>query len=104
MIEKETTDVSESESNVHHRSIFEDVDESPSAELVGILAELKGVGTDELSPLYSWVDGLISDLYSSPPPAEAQAVIEFTYEDYRITLYQDGHAVLMERTSESDTH
>lgn len=89
--------VSETEANVHHRSIFEDPDEDPTAELVTVVAELKGVEQDELDPLYSWADSLISDLYSEPPPPKAQALIEFTYEGYRITLYQDGQAVLMGR-------
>jgi len=101
MAEKDTADIGGDETHIYQRSIFKDVDESPSAELIGIVAELKGVEQNELAPLYSWVDSLISDLYSSPPPAEAQAVVEFTYEGYRITLYQDGHAVLMGRTSES---
>ena len=43
--------------------------------------------------------GYVRTLYSSPPPAEAQAMIKFTYEGYRITLYQDGQAVFMGRNS-----
>lgn len=94
-------DVSESESEVYHRSIFEDRSKEPTAELVTTVADLKGVEQDELDPLYNWADHLIEHLYSSPPPAEAQGVVEFSYEGFRITLYQDGHAVIMGRdTSE----
>jgi len=93
------SDVSESDADVHHRSIFDKSAKEPSTELVTIVAELNGVEQDELDPLYSWTDGLINSLYSSPPPAEAQAVVEFTYEGYRITLYQDGQAVFMSRGS-----
>lgn len=91
--------VSESAANVHHRNLFEKTDEDPATELVTIVGELKGVAENELDPLYSWADSLISDLYSSPPPADAQAIVEFTYEGYRITLYQDGHAVFMGRST-----
>lgn len=95
----ETDDsVSETEANVHHRSIFDRPKSGPGSELVSIVADLKGVDQSDLDPLYDWADDLISDLYSSPPPADAQAIIEFTYEGYRITLYQDGHAVLMGRS------
>ncbi|NIC01084.1 HalOD1 output domain-containing protein [Halobacterium sp. R2-5] len=98
---KSDADVSEHDAAVFHRSIFEEPAEDPSTELVKIIADLKGVEHDEMDPLYSWVDGLISSLYSSPPPAEAQGIIEFTYEGFRITLYQDGQAVIMGRdTSE----
>lgn len=90
-------DVSESQADVHHRSIFDEPEEDPTTELVTIVAELNGVAQDELNPLYSCADSLIDNLYSSPPPAEAQAKVEFTYEGYRITLYQDGQAVFMGR-------
>jgi len=92
-------DVSESESEVYHRSIFDDETKEPTTELVSIVADLKGVEQDELNPLYNWADHLIEHLYSSPPPANAQGVVEFSYEGYRITLYQDGRAVIMGRST-----
>jgi len=93
------SDVSESDADVHHRSVFNEPAEDPTTELVGVITELKGVEQDDLDPLYSWADSLIHNLYSSPPPAEAQAMVKFTYEGYRITLYQDGQAVFMGRNS-----
>ncbi|SEO19079.1 hypothetical protein SAMN05216388_100969 [Halorientalis persicus] len=95
----DSDNVSEEQADVYHRSIFDKAEQSPVQELVTIVAELKGVEQDELDPLYSWVDGLIDSLYSSPPPAEAQGMVEFTYEGYRITLYQDGRAIFMGRGS-----
>ena len=92
-------DVSESESDVHHRDIFQDETAEPTTELVTIVAELKGVEQTDLKPVHNWADHLIEHLYSSPPPAEAQGVVEFSYEGYRITLYQDGKAVLMGRST-----
>lgn len=92
-------DVSEQDAAVYHRSIFENPDEDPVTELVTIIADLKGIEHDRMDPLYSWADSMISSLYSSPPPAEAQGIVEFTYEGFRITLYQDGHAVIMSRST-----
>lgn len=93
--------VSEVDTGVHHRSIFEVEEEEPATELVNVIAELEEVEPTELEPLYRWADDLISDLYSSPPPAEAQSVVEFSYEGYRVTLHQDGHAVFMDRSTDS---
>jgi hypothetical protein len=98
-MDDDSTDHSERTVNVHHRDLFTDPDQSPGDELVSIVAELKGVAPNELDSLYSWVDSLVEDLYSSPPPTSAQALVEFSYEGYRITLYQDGHAVFMARDS-----
>ncbi|WP_324661800.1 HalOD1 output domain-containing protein [Haloarcula sediminis] len=92
-------DVSESAAGVYHVSIFEDDTEEPMMELVNCIAEHKGVQQDELNPLYQWADHLIEHLYSSPPPAEAQGVVEFSYEGFRIRLYQDGRAVIMRRNT-----
>jgi len=91
--------VSQADAGVFHWNIRRDADEEPSGELVDWIAELKGTEQDELRPLYTWADHLVSDLYSSPPPADAQAMVKFSYEGYRITLYQDGHAVAMLRST-----
>lgn len=90
--------VGEREADVHHRDLFEEDDEDPATELVEAVADLRGVDPNDLGPLYAWVDSLVGDLYSSPPPPDAQAVVEFSYEGYRVTLYQDGHAVFTRRS------
>ena len=93
--ERRSAKIGERESQVHHQDLFDADDSDPCRRLVETVAELKNADPKELRPLYTWVDGLVTDLYSSPPPADAQAVVEFSYEGYRITLYQDGHAVFM---------
>lgn len=97
---------SQTETNVHHRRLFESSDDDPANELVDVVAELKGADQSDLDPLYEWADSLVGDLYDSPPPASAQSIVEFSYEGYRITLYQDGHAVFMGRSApgEAATH
>ena len=97
--ESETTEISEGDAGVHHRSLFGQGDEDPSEKLIETVAELKGVEERELQPLYSWADDLVGELYTSPPPAEAQTVVEFSYEGFRVTLYQDGHAVFANRST-----
>lgn len=66
--------------------------ENPSIAVVEVIADLKRKETDELSPIYDCVDGMLSELYSTPPSPEAQMAVEFTYGGYRITVEQDGTA------------
>lgn len=46
-------------------------------------------------PVYDAIDHFMSNLFTSPPPESAQAKIEFTYEGYRISVYQDGHTTFL---------
>lgn len=42
--------------------------------------------------MYGCVDGILDNLFSKQPAPEAQTEVEFSYEDYRITIEQDGTA------------
>lgn len=66
--------------------------ESPGIQIAEIVADLEGCDTIDLSPIYDCIDSMIADLFSSPPPAEADAELAFTYLGYRIRLQQDGTA------------
>jgi len=73
-----------------------DVDQSaPGVDVVEVIAELEECQSTDLSVIYDTIDHLIERLFSSPPPPEAQARLEFTYEGYRIVLNQDGYATFM---------
>lgn len=73
-----------------------DVDEDqPEVPVATVIAELEGTQGTSLSPIYETVDDLIMRLFSDPPPPEAQARIEFTYEGYRILIHQDGYATFL---------
>lgn len=73
-----------------------DVDrENPEIDIAEVTAKLEGRDSSDLSPLYDTIDHLIEKLFSDPPSAEAQAVLQFSYEGYRITLNQDGYATFM---------
>lgn len=76
----------------YHRDLT-DGDADPEVALVHALAEIEGVDESELTQLYSCINDLVAGLFSSPPPAETTAELTFSYEGYRITVYQDGHAV-----------
>lgn len=69
--------------------------EDPEVDIVAIISELEGIGSENLSPMYDTIDTLIEQLFSDPPPAEAQAMIQFTYQGYRIDVQQSGHATFM---------
>lgn len=94
MEEKESThgDGDEMEGSHWEFNVDEETPEVPVAEAI---ADLEGTESAELSPIYRTVDDLINRLFSDPPPAEAQARIEFSYEGYRILIHQDGHATFM---------
>ena len=74
-----------------------DVDqEDPEVIVAEVIAELEGRDSTDLPPVYDTIDHLIQTLFSDPPDPKAQAVIQFSYEGYRINLDQDGHATFME--------
>lgn len=73
-----------------------DVDrEDPEIDMAEVIAELEGQDSTDLPPIYNTIDHLIESLFSEPPAADAQAVIQFSYEGYRVNLNQDGHATFM---------
>lgn len=74
-----------------------DVDEDdPEVDIVEIVSRLEGKPVESLPPVYNTVDSMIAKLFSDPPPAEAQAMIQFTYEGYRIDIQQSGNATFMD--------
>jgi len=74
---------------------------NPEVNVVEVIAELEGQDSTDLSAMYDTIDHLIEKLFYEPPSAEAQAVLQFSYEGYRITLNQDGYATFM-KISESE--
>ncbi|GAA0672287.1 HalOD1 output domain-containing protein [Natronoarchaeum mannanilyticum] len=64
--------------------------ENPGVQIAEIVAELEGEDPADLTTMYGCIDGVIEHVFSDPPSQEAQLVVEFTYEGYRITIEQDG--------------
>ncbi|TYL39179.1 hypothetical protein CV102_07785 [Natronococcus pandeyae] len=72
--------------------------DAPAAQVVELVADLEGREPTELPPIYYSVDELLADLFSSPPKAEADASLEFTYEGYQIRVQQNGVTTVSNRT------
>ncbi|WP_226038967.1 HalOD1 output domain-containing protein [Natrinema sp. DC36] len=70
--------------------------EDPAARLVEVIADIDDVEPMELAPIYYRIDGLITGLFSSPSPLEANAHVTFSYEGYRIRVHQDGTTTVRE--------
>ncbi|MFC6767338.1 HalOD1 output domain-containing protein [Natrinema soli] len=73
--------------------------EDPAAQLVEVIADIDDVEPMELAPIYYRIDGLITGLFSSPSPLEANAHVAFSYEGYRIRVHQDGTVTVRELAS-----
>ncbi|WP_162224264.1 HalOD1 output domain-containing protein [Halorussus salinus] len=102
--ESETTD-SDAESDeirrIRHRKVTPDAEEANES-LLRLIANLENCEVTDLPPLYEQVDHMVEHLFSTPPPPEAQAEIEFSYHGYRIELDQDGNVSFMKLADRSD--
>ena len=63
---------------------------TPTRAVVEVIADLEDVDTLELPPLYSTMNDLLDGFASNPPASQADVEITFTYQGYRITVYQSG--------------
>lgn len=75
---------------VVHRVL--ETDEDPTAQIAMIVGELSSSDPGELPTLYDCVDGMLEELFSTPPSDEAEIEVVFSYAGYRITIEQDGVA------------
>lgn len=73
----------------------------PSLDVVEAIAELEGKKSSELPAIYDTIGPLIKNLFSNPPSSEAEAVLQFSYEGYRITLNQNSSERCMKITDEN---
>lgn len=84
----------DSESEVVHRELDTDA-EHPGIEVVAVIADIEGREMTDLSRLHDCIDGILDNLFSEPPSPEADMRIAFTYENYRISVTQDGSATFV---------
>ena len=82
------------ESEIIHRDFNTDV-ENPATQVVEAVAEIEGTDQTELTPIWSCVDSVLANLFSNPPSPEAQMEIDVSYEEYRITVGQNGTATFV---------
>jgi len=64
--------------------------DNPGVQIAEIVAELEDEDPADLTTMYGCIDGVIDHILSNPPSPEAQAIVEFTYEGYRVTIRQGG--------------
>lgn len=73
--------------------------ESPALEISEIVAEMKGRDIEELTPIWDCLDGALDNVFSDPPTPDAELIVSFNYEGYRVTVSQDGTAWFERRES-----
>jgi len=83
--------------DIIHRQL-EKEGENPAVQVAEIVAELEGVGVNEMYPIYDQMDDVLDNIFSEPPSPAAQLQLTFSYEGYRITIEQDGHAKFVKAT------
>lgn len=75
-----------------YETTFDPEQDQPNVDITETVAELKGVESDELSPLYDSIDHVVDNIFSEPPQPDAEVEVSFSYEGFRITVSQDGEA------------
>ena len=65
---------------------------NPAVQVAEVVAELKGTEPDQLESTYDQIDHVLDHIFSNPPSPDADVVVAFTYEGYRVTVAQDGMA------------
>ncbi|WP_424019102.1 HalOD1 output domain-containing protein [Halorientalis pallida] len=66
--------------------------EEPAVEVAQAVADIEDREPTDLATIFECADHVLDHLFSNPPAEEAQMCIEFSYEEYRITVHQDGTA------------
>lgn len=79
------------ESAFVHRELDTDA-ENPGVEVAQAVADIEGKESTDLANMYECVDGVLDDIFSNPPSPDAQMQATFSYEEYRITVEQNGDA------------
>jgi hypothetical protein len=68
--------------------------ETAEYELLALVARVRGVDIDDLPLLYTQIDNIVKQLFSTPPAVGAEMVVSFSYADCRVTLTQDGSVTI----------
>lgn len=66
----------------------------PEVDLVEGIADLEETTPEELSPIWDCVGNMLESLSSVPSSSGAQLTLSFSYEGYRISVNQNGEALL----------
>lgn len=78
---------------MYHRTLDTDPDaEEPATQVAETVASLADRDVEDLDSTWARFDHVVDEIFQDPPAPEAQVEVRFTYEGYRITVEQDGHA------------
>ncbi|WP_232687479.1 HalOD1 output domain-containing protein [Halobacterium zhouii] len=67
----------------------------PSVQIAEIVASHEDTNEESLTPVYNQIDHVISHIFSDPPDPSAEVEVTFSYEQYRITVEQNGEATFV---------
>lgn len=93
----------ETPSRIIRRTVEPDPDD-PYLAILEPIADLEDCAVEDLPPLYKYVDHLVENLFSTPPPEKAQAELTFTYYYYRVTVDQQGNMRLAKLAEPLEIH
>lgn len=84
-------DAAKRRSETHHVHYDPGTDVDPSETLVIAVADIAGVDSLDLDPLYDTVDpDTLDDFVESGGVAEVGGQMEFTFADHRVTVHASG--------------
>ncbi len=83
-----------SDGELIHRKLDADA-KNPGIEVVKAIADIHGTDATELATLHDCINGVLDNLFSTPPSPEAEVRVTFNYEDYRVGVTQDGDATFV---------
>ena len=64
-------------------------------EIAEIIADLEETNPECLTPIWDCIGNVLEPLSSMPASPDAQLLISFSYEGYRISVDQDGEVLLV---------
>jgi hypothetical protein len=79
---------------VVHRKLEVDGAE-PATQIAEHVATLSDCDVESLASTWETFGHVVDDLFEEPPAPRAQVQVTFTYEGYRITVDQNGHATFV---------
>ena len=82
----------------HTEVVYRDIDTSRAdlgAEIAEIIAGLKETDPGNLAPIRGCIGDVLEPLSLTPPSSDAQLLISFSYEGYRINVDQSDEALLV---------
>lgn len=85
-------------STQEHSIIYRNLDTDAENAGIGVVmtvAEIEGKDATDLPQLHNHLDGVLDNIFGDPPSPESKIEITFSYDTYRVTIQQNGHAMFV---------